>query len=88
MILQKLFSSTILRSQILSHTKRVTRKSSLSVFKMAPIFNYPEARRDEIKETYFGSEVKFVPLLSAYRKFALLPSLSDCVISCKQLCSL
>lgn len=64
MILRKLSSSSkILRSSIPIVIKSITRRSSLSAVRMAPIFNYPVAPRQDIKETFFGKEVSIVLLL-------------------------
>jgi hypothetical protein len=59
MILQKFVIRHCLRSlEINKVINRITRKVSHSSVRMAPIFKYPVARRDEtIKETIFGVEV-------------------------------
>lgn len=78
MILQKLLSPSIVRSHIYSQIKLITRKSSLSVVRMAPIFNYPAARREEIKETFFGKEVKFISIVVGESKIRSIVFVISC----------
>lgn len=49
--------ASIIRSRSFSQLKHIERITTPSITRMASTFNYPVARREEIKETFFGKEV-------------------------------